>query len=71
MGINWVPTMATIQDSFALPAENARVMQPDLQGVTTSGLSFKMARGQRRGAAAPEEVDPEKAEVTGRIESVP
>jgi hypothetical protein len=30
--------------TFALPAENANVAEPDLLGVTTSGPSFKIAR---------------------------
>ena len=62
--------MDTIQESFALPAENARVLQPDLQGVTASGLSFKMARGARRsqGGATPE-LSPEKAEVQDEKEN--
>ena len=59
MDITWRPGMDAIQESFVLPAENAWVQEPDLQGVTTSGLSFKMARGRR---GAPPKVEPEESE---------
>lgn len=35
-------------ETFALPAENATVAEPEMQGVAVSGPSFKMARGATR-----------------------
>ncbi|GAX80100.1 hypothetical protein CEUSTIGMA_g7538.t1 [Chlamydomonas eustigma] len=45
-GLFWPSdSLGIVKETFALPAENANVAEPDLLGVTTSGPSFKMARG--------------------------